>query len=110
VTFKSKFWQPAAIALSAINLVGVGFAAGQAEAWHAAIHATLALGLGLWAQRLRGRLKEGDPQYDLQSGLESLEFEVSRMREELTETQERLDFAERVLAQGQEARRLNPEQ
>ena len=110
MTFKSKYWQPAAIALSAINLVGVGFAAGQAEAGHAAIHATLALVLGLWAQRLRGRLKEGDPQYDLQSGLESLEFEVSKMREELSETQERLDFAERVLAQGQEARRLNPEQ
>ena len=110
MTFKSKYWQPAAIALSAINLVGVGLAAGQAEPWHAATHATLALVLGLWAQRLRGRLKEGDPQYDLQSGLESLEFEVSKMREELSETQERLDFAERVLAQGQEARRLNPEQ
>ena len=110
MTFKSKYWQPAAIGLSAINLVGVGLAAGQAEAWHAAIHATLALVLGLWAQRLRGRLPEGDPQYDLQSGLESLEFEVSKMREELSETQERLDFAERVLAQGQEARRLNPEQ
>jgi hypothetical protein len=109
MTFKSKFWQPAAIALSAINLVAVGFAAGQAEPWHAGAHATLALLLGLWAQRLRGVPRQGDPQYDLQAGLESLEFEVSKMREELTETQERLDFAERVLAQGQEARRLNPE-
>jgi hypothetical protein len=110
MTFKSKFWQPAAIALSAINLVGVGFAAGQAEPWHAGAHATLALLLGLWAQRLRRGpgLREADSQYDLQAGLESLEFEVSKMREELSETQERLDFAERVIAQGQESRRLNP--
>jgi hypothetical protein len=110
MTFKSKFWQPTAIVLSALNLVGVGFAAGQTEAWHAGAHATLALLFGLWAQRMRRGPREGDGQYDLQAGLESLEFEVSKMREELSETQERLDFAERVLAQGQEARRLNPEQ
>ena len=110
MTFKAKFWQPAAIALSALNLVAVGFAAGQAEPWHAGTHATLALLFGLWAQRLRGVPRGGDSQYDLQAGLESLEFEVGKMREQLSETQERLDFTERVLAQNQEARRLNPEQ
>ena len=110
MTFKSKYWQPAAIAFSALNLVGVGFAAGQAEPLHAGTHATLALLVGLWAQRLRRGPRDGDSQYDLQAGLESLEFEVSKMREELSETQERLDFTERVLAQNQEARRLNPEQ
>jgi hypothetical protein len=109
MTFKSKYWQPAAIALSALNLVAVGFAAGEAEAWHAGVHATLALLLGLWAQRLRGRAPADQGQPDLQAGLESLEFEVTRVREELSEVQERLDFAERVLAQGQEVRRLNPE-
>jgi hypothetical protein len=107
MTFKSKFWQPTAIALSALNLIGVGFAAGQAEPWHAGAHATLALLLGLWAQRLRRGGQPGEQHIELQSGLEALEFEVSRMREELSETQERLDFAERVLAQGQEARRLD---
>jgi hypothetical protein len=109
MTFTSKYWQPAAIVLSALNLVGVGFAAGQAEPWHAGVHATLALLLGLWAQRLRGRAPADHGQLDLQAGLESLEFEVTRVREELSEVQERLDFAERVLAQGQEVRRLNPE-
>jgi hypothetical protein len=109
MTFKSKYWQPAAIALSAFNLVAVGFAAGEAEPWHAGIHATLALLLGLWAQQLRGRTPTEEGQTDLQAGLESLEFEVSKMREELSEAQERLDFAERVIAQGQESRRLNPE-
>jgi hypothetical protein len=32
-----------------------------------------------------------------------------KLRDELTETQERLDFAERVLAQGQETRRVGPQ-
>lgn len=40
--------------------------------------------------------------------LEALEGEVGRLRQELSETQERLDFAERVLAQGREAGRLGP--
>jgi hypothetical protein len=34
---------------------------------------------------------------------------VSSLRQELGEAQERLDFAERVLAQGAEARRVEPE-
>jgi predicted outer membrane protein len=109
MTFRSKYWQPTAIALSALNLVAVGFAAGEAEPWHAGVHATLALLLGLWAQRLRGRTPAEEGQPDLQAGLEALEFEVGKIREELSEAQERLDFAERVLAQGQESRRLNPE-
>ena len=46
---------------------------------------------------------------ELQPRLEALEFEVSNLRRELSETQERLDFAERVLAQGQESRRLDPQ-
>jgi hypothetical protein len=40
--------------------------------------------------------------------LDSIEAEVGRLRQELGETQERLDFAERVLAQGQESRRMGP--
>jgi predicted nucleic acid-binding Zn-ribbon protein len=41
--------------------------------------------------------------------LEAVETEVSKMRQELSETQERLDFTERVLAQGPEARRVGPQ-
>ena len=41
--------------------------------------------------------------------LEVLEGEVSTMRRELNETQERLDFAERLLAQGSESRRVGPD-
>ena len=105
MTFKPALWQPVAVALSAINLVAVGFAAGAAEPWHAGIHAALGLAFGLWAQRMR----PGPPATELPARLEALEFEVSNMRRELSETQERLDFAERVLAQAPESRRVGPD-
>jgi hypothetical protein len=105
MTFKSKIWRPIAMGLSALNLVGVGFAAGAAEPWHAGIHAVLALAFASWAQRLR----PGLPPSERQAGLEELETEVSSLRRELTEIQERLDFTERMLAQGAESRRVGPE-
>jgi hypothetical protein len=111
MTFKSRIWYPITIVLSAINLVAVGFAAGEAEPWHAAVHAALGLAFGLGAQRLRQRRVGDELQAPLEvlDALEALEADVSKLRQELGETQERLDFAERVLAQGAEARRVGPE-
>ena len=109
MTFKAKIWQPIAVVLSALNLVSVGWAAGAAEPYHAAVHAALALGFGLWAQRLRGRLQLRDEPGELLAGFEELQFEVSNLRAELSETQERLDFTERVLAQPRESRAANQE-
>jgi hypothetical protein len=106
MTFKPALWYPIAIVLSAINLVAVGFAAGEAEPWHAAIHSALALAFGLWAQRLR-RLPRGSEL--VQDQFDALEAEVGRLGQDVSEMQERLDFAERVLAQGAEARRVGPE-
>jgi hypothetical protein len=105
MTFKSRFWHPAALVLSAVNLVGVGFAAGAAEPWHAGIHAALALAFWSWAQRLRQTAGGGAqlPRFD------ALEVEVGELRRELGEAQERLDFTERMLAQALEARRLDAE-
>jgi hypothetical protein len=103
MTFKPAIWQPIAIVLSAINLVAVGFAMG--EPLHAATHAGLALGFGLWAQRLR----QGRAGSDVLDRLDVLEAEVSNLRGELGEAQERLDFAERVMAQAPEPRRVGPE-
>jgi hypothetical protein len=105
MTFKSKIWQPIAIILSALNLVAVGFAAGAAEPYHAGVHAALALAFGLWAQRLRQSRGGGEPD----ARLDVLEADVSDLRRELSEAQERLDFAERVLAQVPDSRRLDPE-
>jgi hypothetical protein len=107
MTFKPAVWKPVAIVVSAVNLVGVGLAAGAAEPWHAGIHAALALGFGLWAQRLRGAPAAEPIGY--RDRLEALEGEVGELRRELTEAQERLDFTERVLAQGRETRRVGPE-
>ena len=100
MTFKPSTWYPVAVALSALNLVGVGFAAQPGEALHVAAHAALALAFGVWAQRLSRRAD----QPELGGSPEPLELEMSRMRDELNELQERLDFTERMLAQGQKPR------
>lgn len=103
--FKPALWHRIAVVLGAINLVGAGFAAGAAEPWHAAAHAALALAFGAWAQRLR----QSPGGTEREARLEMLEAEMSNLRGELGEAQERLDFAERLLAQGPEARRASPE-
>lgn len=107
MTFKPAIWQPIAVVLSAINLVAAGFAVASAEAGHAVVHVVLAGAFALWAQRLRQvpPLESGE----LEPRLDALEDEMSNVRRELSEAQERLDFAERMLAQGQESRRVGPE-
>jgi hypothetical protein len=109
--FKPAVWYPIAVVLSVINLVGVGFAAGEPQPWHAATHAALALAFGLWAQRLRQRPAGSEVQapLDLLEALEALEADVSKLRQELSETQERLDFTERMLAQGLDTHRVGPQ-
>jgi outer membrane murein-binding lipoprotein Lpp len=111
MTFKPAVWRPIAIALSGINLVAVGFAAAAAEGWHAGTHAALALAFGLWAQRMRpeASAQPAGGVSELEARLEALEQDFSGVRQELNEAQERLDFAERVLAQGAETRRLSSE-
>ncbi|HUR94470.1 MAG TPA: hypothetical protein VMY76_07790 [Gemmatimonadales bacterium] len=107
MTFKPAIWHPIAVVLSAVNFVAVGLAAASAEPWHAAGHVGLGVAFGLWSQRLRARA--AGTVSEPQARLDDLEADVSDLRRELTETQERLDFAERVLAQGSEARRVGPE-
>ena len=111
MNFKRPIWYPIAIVLSGLNLVAAGFAAGEPQPWHVGIHAALALAFGLWAQRLRWRLRENEVQapLDVLEAVEALEVEVGKLRQELGETQERLDFAERVLAQAPESRRMGPQ-
>ncbi len=106
MTFKPAIWYPIAVVLSVINVVAVWFAAVPAEPAHATIHGALGLAFGLWAQRLRQRRGVSEPQARLEAldGLATLEAEVSTLRQELSETQERLDFTERLLAQGPERR------
>lgn len=107
MTFKPAIWRPIAVVLSGLNVVAVGFAASAAEPLHAATHGALALAFGLWAQRMRPGQTGGDA--DTEARVEALEFEVNSLRQELAEAQERLDFAERLLAQVSETRRLGQE-
>lgn len=95
MTFKPAIWYPIAVVLSVLNVGGVWQAAGAGGAWHATIHAALAVAFGVWAQRLR----QGTGGSEIQAGLEQIEIEMSELRQELGEAQERLDFAERLLAQ-----------
>jgi hypothetical protein len=105
MTFKPAIWQPIAVVLSIVNLAAAWFAAGQAEPWHATTHGALAVAFGLWAQHLR----QGPGGRELEARLSALDAEVSNLRRELSETQERLDFAERILAQVREPGRVGPE-
>jgi hypothetical protein len=105
MTFKPATWYPIAVVLSVLNLVAVGFALRPAESpWHATIHAALALAFGLWARRLRQGPGETEPQ----DRLEALEAEVDALRAGVAELHERVDFAERLLAQEPETRRMGP--
>lgn len=115
MALKPSVWYPIAVLATVVNLIGVGFAPGTV---HGTIHAVLALGFGLWAERLRRSARASAPQQaepgtreELQAGFEALHTEVGRLRQELMETQERVDFVERVLAQSREkeSHRLGPE-
>ena len=108
MTFKPAVWYPIAVVLSVVNLAATGFAARAAEPLHATIHAALALAFGLWAVRLRP-VSGGS---ELEARLEALEAELGEpgaLRRELGEMQERLDFAERLLAKEPETRRVDPQ-
>lgn len=108
MTFKPALWYPIAVVLSVLNVAAGWFAAQSAEPLHASTHAALAVAFGLWAQHLR-QARRQDRRSDLQAGLESLEVEVGALRQELSEVQERLDFAERMLTQAPEPRRVDPQ-
>jgi len=100
VATKTHFWNAVLVALSAVNLAAVWFAAGPGEGWHATVHAALALGFGLWAQarmRLQVRIgpklsDEEDARLDrIERAIESVALEVERIGE-----MER--FAQKILA------------
>jgi hypothetical protein len=105
MTFKPATWYPITIALSAINLVGAGLAAGGGETWHAGLHVVLAAGFALAARHVGRRITRNESQAELQE----VEVELAGLRQELIDAQERLDFAERMLAQGVEPRRMEAE-
>jgi hypothetical protein len=108
MTFNPRIWYPIAVAGAAINLAGLGFAAKPLEPMHMAVHAVLALAFGLWARRLgHAPLALGDGETPVQ--IEGLQAQINALRQDMGEMHERLDFTERILAKGPEARRSGPQ-
>ena len=105
MTFKPALWRPISLALSALNLVGAGFAIAAAEPLHASVHVAVALAFGFWAHRLgrRGTAQDQDAE------LGQLEADLGDLRGELGDAQERMDFIERVMTREPEPRRPDPE-
>lgn len=99
--FKSPRWRLVAIALGVLNVAGAGYAAALNEPAHAAIHGALAAAFALGASRLRRPAARSQD-----DRLELLETELDQMRQQLTEAQDRLDFAERLLARRPDAHRV----
>ena len=50
----------------------------------------------------------GLPSAAVSAGLVAVERDVQQLQDELAETQERLDFAERLLSQARDARQISP--
>jgi hypothetical protein len=100
--FQILFW------LSALNLIALGYA--LPNVLHAAGHGLLALGFGIWARRVRRDVEPradtavSELPADTEARMDDLGDEVNDLRRQLSETQERLDFAERMLLQERERR------
>ena len=101
--FKPSLWFPIAVILAAGNLIAVPIYA--SEPWHSFMHGAIGVAFALWAQRLKRHrdAERGTERQAIDSAgserVDGLEDELNRLRQELTETQERLDFTERMLAQ-----------
>jgi hypothetical protein len=108
VWFKHRAWIPVAWGLAVVNVAAVWFAARPGEPIHATLHALLAVGCALGAQRLAARQRGGDQHEQLQQTLEQnhqLQQNVDDMQARLLELEERQDFAERILAQHRDPQR-----
>jgi hypothetical protein len=101
-----RIWYPIAALASLANVVAVWFAAIPAEPLHATVHAALAVAFGLWAQRLKTRLRPGTLTGENELEVAALREEVGALGHELGELQERLDFAERLLSQQRDTERM----
>ena len=106
---KAQFWNAVLVVLSAVNVVAVWFAAQPGEPWqpwHPTIHAALALGFGLWAQR---RMRLGQrPNPALGDGADARLERIERAIESVAIEVERIGKMERFAAKIREARTIPP--
>ncbi|HEX4600515.1 MAG TPA: hypothetical protein VH116_03900 [Gemmatimonadales bacterium] len=108
--FKSPIWIPIAWVLSFANGIFV-FTVGNGQPAHAAGHALLAILFAFGAQRLsarRGREPLTSEERQTLADLETRLGALTDLQRRVAELEERVDFAERVLAQQREGQRLGP--
>ncbi|HMU62358.1 MAG TPA: hypothetical protein PKA66_11295 [Gemmatimonadales bacterium] len=103
--FNPRIWTPIAQVLAAINVAAVYFAARETEPIHALAHAALGAACMLWAERLRARATRALLETEMAQA-ELMPGEMDHVHNELAELQERLDFAERMLAQRRDTDRV----
>jgi Tfp pilus assembly protein PilO len=114
--FRHRAWIPVAWVLSLINFGSVWYAAREAQPWHAALHALLTILFALGARRLQARQRpelhsrEVDPtaRSETLEDVQASVGELDRLKQRMTELEERVDFVERLLAKQREAQRLGP--
>ena len=110
--FKHRAWIPVAWVLSVGNLLGALFAARMMPPtgpWHPAMHLALAVGFAIGARYLMARRRAGTLDDQLQQTLdqnEQLQQTLDAMQQRMYELEERVDFAERMLATQRDADRL----
>ena len=102
-----RFW---AVTFLVINVAGFGMAIAMRDFWHAMSHVGLGVASWLWLQSINqasAAVVTSGKRDQIEERLQVLELEVTQLHDHLVETQERLDFAERMLAQLPEQKRVN---
>ena len=100
-----RLWRPIAAFLGVANLVGAGIHIGMDQLEGAAVHGLLAVGSAYWTWRVGRPRVPALENPETEERMEMLEAELMQQRQELADAQERLDFAERLLAQNAERKK-----
>ena len=107
MTLKPTTLRRLAIVLTVFNVGGAAFALASGESWHAGVHVSLAVIFGLAAQRLRESSEREAPSLQQQldeqgTVIDEAHAKLESQASQLAELQERLDYAERMLAQSRD--------
>ncbi len=101
----TKTWRRLSIVATVFNVAGAAFAIARGEGWHAGVHISLALGFGFAAQRLAHVERHAAPD-SVQQQLDEQTAALEDTKQRLAELEERMDFAERMLAQARDRQKL----
>jgi hypothetical protein len=104
VALNPRIWAPLAVVFAVLN-VGAMIVF-RHDPGHSMIHLALAAGGVWWSSRLRATQRASTLEGAQMSDVLELREEVEVLRHEMLELEERVDFAERMLAQARELDRI----